>query len=89
MDQLMRIPPCRKSCIDYCVYFLVLVLYIFFGRYVPTCTIDRGELRNLQKIYSERTLEKDKECVARWIYRFASHLQLNVDQFLEPYVESS
>ena len=34
-------------------------------------------------------MDKDKECVARWIYRFASHLQLDVDQFLEPYVESS
>ena len=60
-----------------------------FVRYVPTRTIGRKELRNLQKIYSERTVKKDKECVARWIYRFATHLQVDVDQWKEPYVDSS
>ena len=34
-------------------------------------------------------MDKDKECVARWIYRFANHLQLDVDQWKEPYVDSS
>ena len=56
---------------------------------MPTGTVTLGDLRQLQQIYSERTKDKEKECIERWIYRFATHLKVDARQYLEPYVDSS
>ena len=56
---------------------------------MPIITVTRNHLRELQKMYSERALDQNNDCIARWIYRLANHLQVDAQQYLEPYVDSS
>ena len=89
MEQLVQMLQICKFA-----FFVVLthgnVIWRTFCRYVPTGTVTLADLRQLQQqIYSERTKDREKECLESWIYRFATHLKVDARQYLEPYVDSS
>ncbi len=59
-------------------------------RYVATLTpVNIGHLREFNKLYSVYKRPIERECIARWIYRFAAILKVDPDEYMGDYVSSS
>lgn len=69
---------------------LSTILLINMCRYVATITpVTIGHLRELNKWYSVYKRPIERECIARWIYRFAVILKVDPNEYMGDYVSSS